>query len=136
MADLQLTQAEWDTLQIPVGVAFIFRHSDAEEVTAFYPGPAGATESLLALGSFDEIAAEHPMLATLEPDVEALLVRFERGSSECFITPIDVCYELVGLLRRSWRGFDGGREAHDKIDAFFGGLRARARPRRSAVRHG
>ena len=26
--------------------------------------------------------------------------------------PIDACYELVGHLRRLWRGFDGGREAH------------------------
>ena len=40
--------------------------------------------------------------------------------------PIDACYELVGHLRRLWRGFDGGREAHEAIDAFFAGLRGRA----------
>ena len=33
--------------------------------------------------------------------------------------PIDACYELVGQLRRLWRGFDGGQEAHDALDAFF-----------------
>ena len=39
---------------------------------------------------------------------------------ECYIVPIDVCYELVGLLRQSWRGFDGGREAHEELDELFG----------------
>ncbi len=41
--------------------------------------------------------------------------------------PIDACYELVGHLRRLWKGFDGGREAHDALDAFFARVRARAR---------
>ena len=38
--------------------------------------------------------------------------------------PIDACYELVGQLRTLWRGFDGGQEARDALDAFFDGVRA------------
>jgi hypothetical protein len=55
-------------------------------------------------------------------------VRAGRGGegAECFLVPIDVCYELVGHMRRLWRGFDGGQEAHEALDAFFERVRARA----------
>jgi hypothetical protein len=36
----------------------------------------------------------------------------------------------VGALRMVWRGFDGGREARDLLDAFFADLAARSRPAR------
>jgi hypothetical protein len=48
--------------------------------------------------------------------------------ASCHLVPIDACYELVGQLRGQWRGFDGGREAHDAIEAFFSRVRARSRP--------
>jgi hypothetical protein len=128
---LQLSTAQWNSLQIPVGVAFFFLNSALQRVAAFYPGPAGATESELALDTWDEVAAANPVLAALEPDVEAFLVRAdpEGGGTECFIVPIDACYELVGHLRQLWRGFDGGREAHEAMDAFFRRVRARATAR-------
>jgi hypothetical protein len=127
--DFQLSPGQWDSLQIPVGVAFFFVNSALARVAAFYPGPAGATESELALDTWDEVVTANPVLATLQPDVEAFLVRAERnrGGAECFIVPIDACYELVGHLRRLWRGFDGGREAHEAMDAFFERVRGRAR---------
>jgi uncharacterized protein DUF5947 len=126
--DFELAPSKWDSLQIPVSVAFFFVNSSLDRVAAFYPGPAGATESQLSLDTWDEIVTANPQLATLQSDVEAFLVRMLPNSSvlECFLVPIDACYELVGRLRRLWRGFDGGREAHDALDAFFGGVRARA----------
>jgi Family of unknown function (DUF5947) len=128
--DFQLTPAEWDALQIPVSVAFFFVNSSLDRVAAFYPGPAGATESLLSLDTWDDVVAANPQLATLVPDVEAFLVRTGRGDDppECYLVPIDACYELVGHLRRLWRGFDGGREAHDALETFFANVRTRARP--------
>jgi hypothetical protein len=60
----------------------------------------------------------------LEPDVEALLVR--REPATCLLVPIDACYRLVGLVRRTWRGFDGGAEAWRDVDGFFADARARA----------
>ena len=107
---------QWDALQIPVSVAFFFVNSTLDRVSAFYPSPAGATESLLPLDTWDELTAAHAELATLEPDVEAFLVRVSTGrrtEGECYLVPIDACYELVGQLRTLWRGFDGGQEAHD-----------------------
>ncbi|HEY6532564.1 MAG TPA: DUF5947 family protein [Acidimicrobiales bacterium] len=126
--DLGLGPAEWEALQIPVSVAFFFLSSNVGRVCAFYPGPAGATESLLPLETWAAVVTANPELGELEPDVEAFLVRSERSAStpECFLVPIDACYRLVGELRRSWRGFDGGREAHDSLDAFFEEIRARA----------
>jgi hypothetical protein len=128
--DFELTPAQWDSLQIPVGVAFFFLNSTLERVAAFYPGPAGATESELPLDTWGEVVAANPDLATLQPDVEAFLVRSDRnrgGAAECFLVPIDACYELVGHLRQLWRGFDGGREAHEAMDSFFDRVRANAR---------
>jgi hypothetical protein len=122
----------WDQLDIPVGVAFFFLNSLTEQLTAFYPSPAGATESLLSLDAWNGIVETNPQLATLQPDVEAVLVRTEEAARtdgagpECFIVPIDVCYELVGEMRRVWRGFDGGTEAHAVLRAFFDRIRARA----------
>ena len=127
LSGVRLSPAQWDALQIPVSVAFFFVNSALDRVAAFYPSPAGATESLLPLETWDELVAAHPALATLEPDVEALLVRTEGDVSACFLVPIDACYELVGHLRRLWRGFDGGREAHEALDGFFDRVRARAR---------
>jgi len=127
-ADFRLSASQWESLQIPVGVAFFFINSSLDRVAAFYPGPAGATESLLPLETWSELTATEPTLETLRPDVEAFLVRADKtdGGAECFIVPIDACYELVGQLRRLWRGFDGGREAHDALENFFSRARERA----------
>jgi len=125
---LILTDAQWNGLQIPVGIAFFFFNSSLGRMVVFYPGPAGATESLLSLETWEELAGANPLLATLAADVEALLVRNvqRRGSFECYIVPIDACYELVGRIRRRWKGFDGGEEAWREIDAFFADVRSRS----------
>ena len=70
----------------------------------------------------------NPVLRTLAPDVEALIVRMPDRSASArarFLVPIDRCYELVGALRLAWRGFDGGQEARALLDAFFADLAAR-----------
>lgn len=124
-----VSPAQWDALQIPVGVAFFFVDSRTGRAAAFYPGPAGATESELPLDAWDDLVRGHPTLTGLEPDVEAVLVRSTRATSavECYVVPIDACYELVGILRRLWRGFDGGQDARAALDGFFARVRERAR---------
>lgn len=126
----ELSSREWDELQIPVGLAFLFRNSVQERVIAFYPGPAGATESELELDAWERILTVNPALANLRPDVEALLLHAQpsREGYDCYLVPIDACYELVGRLRMVWRGFDGGQDARDAIDEFFTSVRDRSRP--------
>jgi Family of unknown function (DUF5947) len=123
-----LTAAQWETLGIPVGAAFFLRGEQG--VAAFYPSPAGATECLLDLAAWAELAGRHPLLAAAAPEVEAILVRHDGrgGAVECFLVPIDACYELVGTVRMYWQGFDGGQEAREHLEEFFAGIRARARP--------
>jgi hypothetical protein len=129
LPDFVLFAGQWDDLEIPVGLAFFFANSVQGRTVAFYPGPAGATESELPLGAWDRVVDANPALDTLAPDVEALIVRMPEhgsGSAEAFVVPIDRCYELVGSLRRAWRGFDGGQEARSLLDAFFADLAARS----------
>lgn len=128
VTDFAVTTHEWEALQIPVAVAFFFYNSDLDRIAAFYPSPAGATECLLPLGAWEGVVAGNLALASIEPDVEAVLIRVGKDASECYVVPIDACYELVGILRQLWRGFDGGREVHDALDAFFGRIQRRARP--------
>jgi hypothetical protein len=124
-----LTVAEWDALEIPVGLAFFLRSSASGDTTAFYPSPAGATECRLDLEAWARIAADHPLIPAAAPDVEAILIsRGERdqGGAEAFLVPIDACYELAGKMRLLWRGFDGGAEARQSIAGFLARVRERA----------
>jgi hypothetical protein len=126
-----LFAGQWDELEIPVGLAFFFTNSMLGRTVAFYPGPAGATESELPLGAWDGVVDANPALRLLRPDVEALIVRMpgrDNGGTVAHLVPIDRCYELVGSLRMAWRGFDGGQEARALLDAFFADLAARSRP--------
>ena len=124
-----MTDAQWESLAIPVNMAFLHTTSPSGDLRAFYPSPAGATESLLTLEGWDVLVSDNPLLREMEPDVEALLVNRVRGARDHFIAPIDRCYELVGLIRVSWRGLSGGQEVWERIDAFFADLRAQARPK-------
>jgi hypothetical protein len=129
--DFTFNRADWDDLQIPVGLAFLFRNSLQERVVAFYPSPAGATESELSLESWDRIVAANPQLSLLLPDVEALLLSSADRSPDtftCHLVPIDACYELVGTMRQTWRGFDGGQEARAAMADFFATVEKRSRP--------
>jgi hypothetical protein len=128
--DFTLDARQYDELEIPVGLAFLFNSSVLDRTVAFYPGPAGATESELPLEAWTRVVEANPQLLVLRADVEALLLRgSDRGSEfSCHLVPIDACYALVGQLRRLWRGFDGGAEAHQAMDDFFAQIAARSRP--------
>lgn len=152
--DSPLTEAEWAELRIPVSIAFFFSNSDQDRVVASYPSSAGVTECELDISAWDRLAVEHPLLATPEKDVEALLVLSGRSPGaaadaseesevdvgeglvgegiETFLVPIDICYSLAGALRMEWHGFDGGPEVRKILTDFLADLRRRARPLASA----
>jgi hypothetical protein len=123
----RMDEATWAGLQIPVAMAFFFRNSRAGRVMAFYPSPAGPTESRLELDAWDELERQNPVLAKIEPDVEALLVNRARDAHDHYVVPIDDCYRLVALIRTHWRGFTGGSEVWDEIRGFFAALNEEAR---------
>jgi hypothetical protein len=126
-----LTDAEWNGLMVPINMAFFFTNSLERRVIALYPSPAGATESLLALESWNEIVSRNQALNGMEPDVEALLANrlgYSRGYSapEYYLLPIDECYKLVGLIRAHWKGLSGGTEVWQQIAEFFKNVKERA----------
>jgi len=120
LPDFHLSDLQWAEFSLPIDLAFFFRSTQAGKVIALYPGPAGAVESLLSLAAWNDLAAANPELAEIKPDVEALLVDRRGPARACYLAPIDVCFELVGLIRMYWKGLSGGSEVWREIDRFFG----------------
>jgi Family of unknown function (DUF5947) len=122
LENFALDDVTWARLRIPVEMAFFFHHSGAGRMIAFYPSPLGPTESQLELDAWEEIVEANPVLHTLEPDVEAVLVNRARGARRYFLVPIEEPYRLVGLIRTRWRGLSGGEEVWREIESFFDDL--------------
>lgn len=127
LTDFILSHAQWESLLIPIGLAFFFRSSVEGSVVALYPSPAGSAESLLPQDEWQRIVADNPSIATMEPDVEALLANRLDDPAEYYLAPIDKCYELTGIIRANWHGLFGGAEMWEKIRAFFTELKRNAR---------
>lgn len=126
LPDFRMADEQWDSLMIPVNMVYIFRVASTQRAKAFYPSPAGAMESLLSLQSWEMLVSDNPLLEDMETEVEALLINRVGEAREYYIVPIDCCYELIGLIRTSWRGLSGGSEVWEAIAAFFANIRAKA----------
>jgi hypothetical protein len=119
---LALSDTQWASLRLPIDLAFFVYSLRAHRMVAYYPSPAGNTESQLRLTAWEEIEHANPVLASLERGVEALLADRTRGNRRYFIAPIDQCFRLTGVIRTNWRGFSGGEALWKKVDEFFARL--------------
>ena len=54
-----------------------------------------------------------------------MLLRRHDDEFSCYLVPVDVCYELVGVVRRV-DGLGGGPRCGGRIADFFAGLDERA----------
>ncbi len=126
LEDFRLPDDLWGRLQIPIGLAFFIFSSATDSVIALYPSPAGATESELELGAWEDLRRENPVLHSLEPDAEALVVNRISEPAQFAIVPIDDCYGLVGTVKASWEGISGGAAIEREVPEFFEGIRRRA----------
>jgi hypothetical protein len=124
----------WGSFQIPIGLAFLMRSTVTGGVVAFYPSPAGATESELALDAWEALVARNPVLDGLDADGEALVVNRLSDPPAYAIVPIDDCYRLVGLIKSRWEGISGGDALEHAVPEFFAHLEARATPPTGARR--
>ncbi len=122
LRDFAMDDHEWESLLIPINLAFFVYSSAADRVIAQYPSPGGAMESALDLEYWKTIAERNPVLSRFEPDVEALLVNRLASTPKYYRAPIDQCYRLVGIIRKHWRGLSGGQQVWTEIDRFFGEL--------------
>lgn len=124
LADFAIPEDLWAGLMIPVDMAYFFKSTQAGRVVALYPSPAGATESLLTLETWQQVQQSHRALREMRADVEGLLVCRIGSQHEYFIAPVDRFYELVGIIKTTWRGFSGGPDVWSAIRAYFDRLRA------------
>ena len=121
-----MSDEQWESLHLPINLAFFYRSSPANRVIAMFPSPAGATESLLPLEHWSDLVKTNPILAELQPDVEALLVNRVAPPHHYYRIPIDECFKLVGILRIHWRGLSGGVEVWKELALFTQSLEQRA----------
>ena len=119
LSDFSMDDHEWDSLLIPINLAFFVYSSAAKRMVAQYPSPGGAMESSLDLEYWNVIAERNPVLQKFEPDVEALLVNRVAAPARYYRAPIDQCFRLVGVIRKHWRGLSGGTEVWSEIAKFF-----------------
>jgi Family of unknown function (DUF5947) len=124
LADFVLEDELWARMQIPIGLAFFMCSGVTNQMVALYPSPAGATECELPLEDWTALVAANPVLDSLEPDCEALIVNRIAEPAQYAIAPIDACYRLVGLIKSRWEGISGGSAVEDAVPAFFAELRA------------
>lgn len=126
LADFCLDDALWNSLLIPIGLVFFSISSLSGDTAAFYPSPAGATESAVDAEVWAEVVERNPVLQNMQADVEALLVNRANQQREYYLAPIDACYRLTGLIRKHWSGFSGGSEVWETIRDYFVALKERS----------
>jgi Family of unknown function (DUF5947) len=129
LPEFRMTDEQWDGMMIPIGIAFLFRQSASDKMTAVYPSPAGPVESLLPLEAWMDIENDNPEVRSMEADVESLLVYRVGTAREHYIIPIDECFKLVGIIRMKWKGLSGGMIVWQEIGKFLNGLKQRSKAR-------
>ncbi|OLZ63029.1 hypothetical protein AV521_40220 [Streptomyces sp. IMTB 2501] len=122
---LRLPPVDTGVLGVPVGLVFFVPRSDGT-VTAQGPSPAGAMRWEVDAAAWRRLAGTVPQLASMAPDVEALLVNTVRGLDEHWIVPVDDCYRMIALVRREWRGLSGGGRVWPAVEQFFKELTERS----------
>lgn len=122
MPEMRLSESEWDLLDIPVRLVFLCPSSVHDRVFATYPSPAGAVEANVPSGVWQTLVQAHPALSVLKPDVEALIADGRGGSPGCCVVSIDVCHQLLGLLRANTREHVEPRAAWREMERVLGAL--------------
>jgi len=125
LLDFQATDELWAG---PVKMICLLRNSETGSVLAVYLAPPGVRESVFDLDRWKTLRTANPLLESLEPDVETLLLQRIGPAPAAYIVPIDTCARLIGLLEdRRWNQ-EGERAIWQAVGAFFADLQASASP--------
>jgi hypothetical protein len=122
---VRLAPVDTAPLGVPVGLVFFVPRADGT-VTAQGPSPAGAMRWEVDAARWAAVCAACPPLATMAPEVEALLVNTVRGMDHHWIVPVEDCFRMVALVRREWRGLAGGGRVWPAVERFFTELTERS----------
>lgn len=126
LEDFDMPDQLWLQFNIPVNMAFFVYNTQREQPVAFYPAPAGATESELRLEAWENLLRRNPILENMQDDLEGFLVNRLDEEREYYIVPIDCCYELIGLIRTTWEGLHGGERMRSTVRKFFEELKQKS----------
>lgn len=121
---VRLDPIDTASLGVPVGLAFFVPRPDGA-VVAHYPSPLGTTDWEVDRASWAGLCADHPVLGSLEPDVQALLVDTAWGAHEHWLAPLDDCFRLVAIVRGEWKGLSGGGTVWPAVARFFDAMTER-----------
>lgn len=133
LLDVDIDDATWAELGVPVGLAFFTVRGRTGEVVATFPGKSSTIETFVPLRTWSELERRFPVLKSILPEVEALLVRRTSRHQDYFQLSIDHCYELSSLLR------DAEAPASPElsmVQSFFARLDEQAGQRRHSRRPG
>ncbi|MFI9600436.1 DUF5947 family protein [Streptomyces sp. NPDC052043] len=122
---VRLPRLDTAALGVPVGLVFFVPRADGT-VTAEGPSPAGAMRWEVDAATWRRFATGYPELASLEPEVEALLVNTVQGLDHHWIVPVDDCFRMVAVVRSEWRGLSGGARVWPAVEEFFAELTERS----------
>ena len=116
----------WESFGMPLRLGFFFWLSRLACWVAVAPSAAGAVSVQVPTSAWSAYLRESGIARHVVPDVEALLVRGAGGGAlQAYVVPLDLCYELVALVRQTWHGIDGGDAARHELDRYFERLRER-----------
>src|SRR4029079_1471437 len=73
LPDFAITDADWENFALPINLAFFFYSAPRRKMMAYYPSPAGATESLLPLNAWEALVGQNAHLAQVHADEGAVL---------------------------------------------------------------
>jgi len=117
----------WDSFGMPLRLGFFLWLSRLARWVAVAPSPIGAVDVAVPSSAWSAYLQESGIARQVRPDVEAVLVRGAGGGPlEAYVVPLDLCYELVALVRQTWHGIDGGDAARQELDRYFERLQRRS----------
>lgn len=110
----------------PTRVVLFVRRSSTGRVVAMQPRPSGVADVPVPPEAWGALIEANPALREMQADVEALLIHCTGKEPRCYLAPIDVCFQLVGIIRVHGQGPAGGVEVWPHVERFFAGLDAQA----------
>ena len=119
-----MTDGQWDSLMIPIGLAFFVESSRENGFSRSIRARPDQPNRCSRWRPGGISSQENPVLNEMESDVEALLVNRLDRAAEYYLAPIDECYQLVGLIRVELARPLRRRGNVGEIGGFFAELKA------------
>jgi len=126
LPEFSMTDAQWNSLNLPIHLAFFYYSTPDRGVWLVYPDSSGPNETRLPPAKWEELAAANGILRQFQPDVEGLLINRVGRIRRYFRAPIDECFKLTAIVRDNWTGVTGGVDLWRKIEWCFAHWRGSA----------